>query len=101
MPSKKVPRVWAWRRPCASTVWLTSSFIITSWLIGSRATRSSSRSKRSSSRSGATASVASPHSAASAPVRESPVSSSRLARIAPIRSAHIAVVGEPQTRAGG
>ena len=35
--------------PARRAIWLTSSFIITSWLIGIRATRSSSRSKRSSS----------------------------------------------------
>ena len=80
---------------------MTSIFIITSWLIGIRATRSSSASKRSSSSAAGGASVASPHSSACAPVSESPVSSSRLARIGPSRAAHIAVVGEPQTRAGG
>ena len=80
---------------------MTSIFIITSWLIGMRATRPSRSSKRASSSSGGAASVASPHSTACSPVSESPVSSSRLARIAPIRAVQSAVVGEPQTRAGG
>ena len=37
----------------------------------------------------------------SRPLIESPVSSSRLARVGPILWAHSAVVGTPQTRAGG
>ena len=74
---------------------------MTSWLTGRRATRSTSDSKAASSSAAGAASVASPHSAASVPLSESPVRSRRFARPAPIRCAHSAVVGTPQTRAGG
>jgi hypothetical protein len=80
---------------------LTRSFIIRSWLTGTRAIRDTNASTRTSSSDGAGASMASPHSAASAPDSESPVKSSRLARCGPSRYAHIDVVGEPHTRAGG
>ena len=74
---------------------------MTSWLIGIRAIRSSRSSKRWSSSAAGAASVASPHSTAVVPSMLSPVSSSRFARAGPSRKAHIAVVGTPQTRAGG
>ena len=62
--------------------------------------RSASSSTRASSASGGTASSTSPHSAAWRPSMVSPVSSIRLARSAPRRYTHIAVVGQPHTRAG-
>src|SRR5206468_3238234 len=84
--------------PCAYRVWLTSSFIIISWLTGTRAIRSSRTSVRSTSWSAGGASSARPHSTASRPDSESPVNNRRLARCAPTRCAHSAVVGEPHTR---
>ena len=87
--------------PALSTVWLISSFIITSWLIGMRAMRSRRISKRASSSSRGGASVARPHATASRPFRQSPVKSRRLAFSMPMRNAQTAVVGTPQTRAGG
>ena len=45
--------------------------------------------------------MASPHAAASSPLSESPVNRRRAARWTPIRWAQTAVVGDPQTRAGG
>jgi hypothetical protein len=74
---------------------------ITSWLVGNRATRSSSSSKRWSRSAAGAASTARPHSTASLPEIESPVSSRRLALAGPTLPAHSAVVGTPQTRAGG
>ena len=74
---------------------------MTSWLIGTLAMRSSRASKRSSSSAAEAASAARPHSTAVVPSIESPVRSSRLARVAPTRNAQRALVGTPQTRAGG
>ena len=74
---------------------------MTSWLIGIRPIRSSRASKRSSSSAPGATSEASPHSAAVVPSIESPVRSRRLARAGPTRYAQSALVGTPQTRAGG
>ena len=101
MPSNTVPSICVVYRPWEYSVWLTSSFIIISWLRGIRAIRVSRTSVRSSRRSAAGASIARPHSTASRPERESPVNSSRFARWAPILCAQSAVVGDPHTRAGG
>lgn len=68
-----------------ATPWLYSALFIASltmisWLTGTAAMRCTSRSVRSSRSAASGASTASPHSAACAPVRQSPVSRSRLAR---------------------
>ena len=88
-------------RPIWSYAWFTISFCMASWFVGTPAMRSASSSTRASSPAGGTASSASPHSAAVVPSIVSPVSSMRFARCAPIRYTHIAVVGQPHTRAGG
>ena len=100
-PSSSVPMSCVVCRPIASKAWLTSSFIIAAWLRGSSATRRARARPAASSSAAGTASEASPHCAARAPSIASPVSSRRLERSSPRRYIHIAVVGEPQTRAGG
>ncbi len=89
-----------------ATPWLYSALFIASltmmsWLIGTAAIRSTRRSVRSSRSFGSGASTARPHSAACAPVMQSPVSRRRLARWSPSRCAHIPAAGTPHTRVGG
>ena len=100
MPSKSVAIVCVVWRPMLSSAWLTISFCIASWLVGTLAMRPASRSTASSSSSAGTASITSPHSRAGTPSMVPPVSSIRFARSAPSRYTHIAVVGHPQTLAG-
>ena len=86
---------------CDLVVMAEDSLCICSWLLGTlvmRATRAATWASRSAA---GTASLTRPIAAASVPVSRSPVSRIRLARSAPRRWTHIAVVGQPQTRAGG
>ena len=80
--------------------WLTTSLCIARCERGTPAMRSASRSAAASSSAAGTAMLASPQSAACLPVIRSPVNMSCLARAAPRRKVHIAVVGQPQTRVG-
>ena len=68
--------------------------------MGVRAIRARRASKRSSRASGGADSTARPQAAASLPLRQSPVKRRRLAFSTPMRWAHNAEVGTPQTRAG-
>jgi hypothetical protein len=100
-PSSSVPTSCVVASPICSKAWLTRSFIMCSWLEGSSATRVARRSAAASTSAAGTASEASPQSTARRPSMASPVSSSRFERSSPTRYIHIAVVGEPHTRAGG
>jgi hypothetical protein len=83
-----------------SYAWLMTSFCIISWFLGTPAMRCASAATVLSSCFSGTASTASPQSLAVGPSIRSPVNSICLARCAPIRYTHIAVVGQPHTRAG-
>ena len=83
-----------------STIWLTTSLCIARCERGTPAMRSASASVAASSSAAGTERLASPHSAACVPVIGSPVNITCLARAAPRRKVHIAVVGQPQTRVG-
>ena len=74
---------------------------IASWFAGTPTIRSTNASTSSSRCSESTARWTRPIRSASRPSIRSPVKSIRLACSAPTRYTHIAVVGQPQTRAGG
>ena len=83
-PSSSVPRAGS-RQAHLLEDWLTSSFIMWSWLRGSSATRRASASAAIVELVAGRASLASPHSTAWRPSSASPVSSRRLARSRPSR----------------
>ena len=87
--------------PCCSSAEFIASLTMISWLIGTAAIRSTSRSVRASRSLGSGASIASPHSAASAPVMQSPVAEgvSRAGRLVGVPTSRRR--GTPHTRVGG
>ena len=100
-PSNTVLIMAEFCAPAAISAELSASLTIINWFTGSKAIRSTSASVRASSSAAGADSTASPHSAASAPLMQSPVSSSRFARWSPSRCAHMPAAGTPQTRVGG